>query len=93
MRRTPENPSPETNRGYARGASRRGFLVAVARGAAGAALAGLGVALALGRGGERGREEACLRRGVCRGCSRADDCGLPQAISLREATKREGRDG
>ena len=77
----------------ASGSSRRGFLVAVARGAAGAALAGLGVVLALGRGGQQNKEEACLRQGVCRGCSRADDCGLPQALSLREAMKREARDG
>jgi len=64
--------------------ARRGFFRAIARAAAGGALAGLGVVLAFsGRG--PAKEDPCLRMGVCRGCDRAEDCGLPQALSIRQA--------
>jgi hypothetical protein len=69
---------------------RRDFFRAIARAAAGAGLAGLGAVLAFsGRG--RAAEDPCLRMGICRGCDRVDDCGLPQAISLREAQVESSR--
>ena len=91
MRRTEGHTVEENVRENASDTSRRGFFVAIARVAAAVALAAVGAALAIGRGGEgtgeRTKEDACLRMGVCRGCGRAEDCGLPQALSLREERK------
>jgi hypothetical protein len=75
--------------GEVRVIGRRGFFVAAARGAAAAGLTVLGVFLAFsGRG--RLAEEACQRMGVCRGCGRADDCELPQALSMRQEAAKGG---
>jgi hypothetical protein len=69
--------------------NRREFFRSAARAGAGAALGGLGVLLAFSRRGGRSgaNEDPCHREGICRGCGRAEECGLPQAISLREAMK------
>ncbi|MHB9132466.1 MAG: hypothetical protein ACYDBB_15455 [Armatimonadota bacterium] len=34
------------------------------------------------------RGETCVNAGICRGCSAFSDCGLPQALSAKEATAR-----
>jgi hypothetical protein len=78
--------------GAGRAVGRRRFFVAAARGVAAAGLAGLGVFLALS-GRDRPTEDACLRMGVCRGCVRAEDCGLPQALSMRHEAAKGGEPG
>jgi hypothetical protein len=64
--------------------SRREFLRGLARGAAGAALAG-GAAALVARGQVLPPQE-CANQGLCRRCPVYDGCGLPQALSAR----REG---
>ncbi|MBN1127256.1 MAG: hypothetical protein JXA82_19805 [Sedimentisphaerales bacterium] len=33
------------------------------------------------------REGKCLNRGICKNCAVFEDCGLPRALSVRQATK------
>ena len=66
---------------------RRGLLRDIIRYAA---LIGLGV---IGGAAVRRRRALrdgdCLNRGICRGCEALDDCGLPQAVSARQALKEK----
>jgi hypothetical protein len=32
--------------------------------------------------------QVCISAGICRGCAAFDDCGLPQALSAKEALGR-----
>lgn len=48
-----------------------------------AALAILGAVLVFGKRRSASQEE-CENQGVCRGCSRFVECGLPQALSAKE---------
>lgn len=32
--------------------------------------------------------ETCVNAGICRGCAAFDDCGLPQALSAKQAKAR-----
>jgi len=69
--------------------SRREWLRKAGRWAAGGALAVLGV-LAGGRGGEAtAKGQACIGRGVCRGCGAREECELPAALSAKQARGRE----
>lgn len=64
--------------------SRREFFRGIGRSLA---LGGMG-ALAAVLAGRRRRppaDEQCINLGVCRGCSAFDGCGLPQALSARQA--------
>lgn len=66
--------------------SRRNFLRMVVRGVLlGASVVGIGSLVA-----RRGRED-CTGGGICRGCGAFSECGLPAALSAREAQRREGR--
>ena len=67
---------------------RREFLRGFGRGAAIAALVGVS-ALALLRHWRRRREHTCISRGLCRGCSRLKRCGLPAALSAKQAGVRD----
>ena len=31
--------------------------------------------------------QTCISQGICRGCGAVGDCGLPQALSFKEATQ------
>ena len=66
--------------------SRREFFRAVARGLGLGGLAFLSGALA-GRRAAPG-EKRCVNRGVCGGCPSLEGCGLPQALSVKRAQKR-----
>lgn len=57
-----------------------------------ALLAGLGVVSATlaSRGGGKLSGQTCINEGICRGCTAFDDCGLPQALSAKQA-KRGGQ--
>ncbi len=35
-------------------------------------------------------ENKCANRGICRGCETLEDCRLPQALSLKQALKKNG---
>jgi hypothetical protein len=64
--------------------SRRQLLAGVARYATlGALGAAGGVSIAKRR--RLLREGKCINRGICRGCEVFDDCGLPQALSAKDA--------
>lgn len=63
---------------------RREFLKSVARVVAAPLVIGTVTALS-SRSGER-----CTNQGICRGCGVVTTCGLPQALSFREATSKEG---
>jgi hypothetical protein len=54
-----------------------------------ALLAGIGAVTAAVAGKQNGRlsGQNCVNEGICRGCGVVDDCGLPQALSFRQATK------
>lgn len=63
--------------------SRRAFLLTLARGlVAGGLLAGAAALLAK-HGGER-----CNGDGICRDCAALAECGLPQALSVKEAVRK-----
>jgi hypothetical protein len=68
-------------------ASRREFLRGSVRYTLLAGLAAVSVSLARRRG-SRLPGQTCINEGVCRGCSVFDGCGLPQALSAKEATRR-----
>lgn len=71
---------------YRRG-DRREFLRGFGRGVAIAALVGVST-LALLRHWRRQREHTCISHGLCRGCSRLKRCGLPIALSAKQAGVR-----
>jgi len=64
--------------------TRREFLRTLGRGAALAAILGAASAAAFRRGG-RPASQTCINRSVCRGCAAFDGCGLPAALSARQA--------
>lgn len=66
---------------------RREFLRGFGRGVAIAALVGVS-ALALLRHWRRQREHTCISHGICRGCSKLKRCGLPIALSAKQAGVR-----
>lgn len=33
--------------------------------------------------------QTCVNQGICRGCGVVGDCGLPQALSFKQATQRK----
>ena len=37
------------------------------------------------RQGARPAGQVCISAGICRGCAAFEDCGLPQALSAKEA--------
>ncbi len=45
----------------------------------------LGAAAGLARRGPRAGTERCVNRGICRGCAVFPACGLPQALSAKQA--------
>jgi hypothetical protein len=74
MNRRPPNPS----------AGRREFLRDGLRLAILAGLAAVGGRLA-GRAAARPGGQVCISAGLCRGCAVFADCGLPNALSAKEA--------
>jgi hypothetical protein len=62
------------------GPSRRAFLRNTALGG----LAALTATLVARQG-----SQVCVNNGLCRGCAEFDDCGLPQALSAKEALKNK----
>lgn len=68
--------------------SRREFFRTSLRWAAVGGLGLLGYALGMGRRGIDG--EKCVRRGVCRDCTRSRNCRLPAAMSMRAAQEKCG---
>ena len=66
------------------GHSRRELFRAAGRGVALAALAAVG-GLLTARGRSRLSGEECTNGGICRGCPAIGDCGLPQALSAKQA--------
>jgi hypothetical protein len=65
---------------------RRGFFRALGRAAGFVGLGGLAGVFLLRRQ-VTADDHQCINRGVCRGCSRAERCILPQAASARQARK------
>ena len=59
---------------------------------AGLAVLGLGGGAAVMKRRRLLRDGACLNRGICAGCDVFDQCGLPRALSVKRATRRD-RDG
>ncbi len=70
-------------------ASRREFLRGGLRYAL---LAGVGTAVATVVSKRRAAlpGQTCASNGLCRGCAVVSDCGLPQALSFKQATKGHG---
>jgi hypothetical protein len=67
-------------------ATRREFLRDGARYALLAGLAAASATLAARRGGPL-PDQTCINRGLCRGCGALASCGLPQALSFKQATQ------
>jgi len=70
--------------------TRREFLRSFGRNVALGVLGLLTVAL-VRRNGVRGaglEGQQCVNRGVCRGCGVFEDCGLPRALSARQALRK-----
>jgi hypothetical protein len=65
-------------------AGRREFLRDGLRYAVLGGLAAVGGKL-LGQPDVRPSGQVCISAGICRGCEAFDDCGLPQALSAKEA--------
>lgn len=65
-------------------ASRREFLRDGLRLAILGGLAAIGGKLA-GRAAARPAGQVCISAGICRGCAVFEDCGLPSALSAKEA--------
>lgn len=59
--------------------NRRDFIINIGRWLLLGLLAG-GTAALVARSGE-----TCVNRGICRGCSEFSSCGLPQALSAKQA--------
>ena len=53
-------------------------------------LMGAGVAGAVSKRKRLVRENKCTNRGICRGCQTLENCRLPQALSLKQALKKNG---
>jgi len=66
--------------------SRREFFRTVVRWAAAPAMIGGAAAMSTRKG------ETCINNTICRGCGVVATCGLPQALSFRDATQTEERD-
>ena len=68
------------------GESRREFLRGGARYAL---LAGLGAVSAtlFKRSGGKLSGQTCINQGICRGCTAFSGCGLPQALSAKQANQ------
>jgi len=75
------NSLPEALR--ARAQTRRAFLRTAGRGGALGLLALLAGGLASAGRARRLNGQDCRRDGVCAGCGRVEDCGLPAALSAR----------
>ena len=67
--------------------ARRQFITRALRGA-GLALLGLGGGAVVLKRRRLLREGKCLNRGMCRDCAAFADCGLPRALSTRDALTR-----
>ena len=69
------------------GSSRREFVRSSFRYAL---LTGLGVVSAalLRKNGARLSGQSCINQGVCSGCTVFTDCGLPQALSAKQARQK-----
>lgn len=72
--------------GQNNGASRREFLRGGARYTLLAGLAAVSAAL-FKRSGGRLAGQTCINEGICRGCTAFEACGLPQALSVRQAAQ------
>jgi hypothetical protein len=66
------------------GASRREFLRGGARYALLTALGAVSATLVQRSGGKLAGQ-TCINQGICRGCGTFADCGLPQALSAKQA--------
>lgn len=69
-------------------ASRREFLRGGVRYTLLAGLAAMSASL-VRRRGDRLTGQTCINEGICRGCSVFDGCGLPQALSAKQASGRK----
>ncbi|MDW8310851.1 MAG: hypothetical protein RMK20_15880 [Verrucomicrobiales bacterium] len=67
-------------------ATRREFLRDGVRYALLAGLAAASASLVSRRGGAL-PNQTCINRGICRGCNALPNCGLPQALSFKQATQ------
>ena len=65
-------------------ASRREFLRGGVRYALLAGLAAVS-AMVAGRRNQRLPGQTCVNQGICRGCGVFEECGLPQALSAKQA--------
>jgi hypothetical protein len=70
--------------GSNRDASRREFLRGGARYTLLTALAAVSATL-FRRSGGKLSGQTCVNQGICRGCGAFADCGLPQALSAKQA--------
>jgi hypothetical protein len=70
-------------------ATRREFLHGSARYALLTGVAAV-VAVVAGRRNATLSGQTCVSNGLCRGCAVVSDCGLPQALSFKQATKGRG---
>jgi hypothetical protein len=72
-----QNLAPESRRDFFRSGARHALLGALAVGAT-----------ILGRRSlTRLPNQTCINQGICRGCAVFVDCGLPQALSRKQATE------
>ena len=57
-----------------------------------ALLAGISAVAAVVAGKSNGRRpgQTCVNEGLCRGCGVVGDCGLPPALSFKQATQGRG---
>ena len=79
LRRPPAGGRPNSD-----AQSRREFFRGVGRNLALGAVAVLAAVLTTRPPKAAGRQK-CVNRGICRGCSSFDGCGLPAALSARQA--------
>jgi len=70
------------------GANRREFLRGGVRYSLLAGLAAVSVLLARKRGAAL-PGQTCINQSICRGCTVVGNCGLPQALSFKQATPRK----
>ena len=67
-------------------ANRREFLRGGFRHALLAGVAAVSATL-LKRSGGKLSGQSCINQGICRGCGAFEECGLPQALSAKQATR------
>jgi len=67
--------------------TRREFLTACLRYPVAASLGAVAVLLAGRRGTGLPNNQTCRRHGICSGCGELDRCGLPQALSRKQAQR------